>query len=137
MPSILIVDDEANIVASLERALAREGHQVEGAASAAEARARLAEARDVVLLDVRLPDGDGLALLEEIMTSAPETVVRPLIDPTLVRELSLVTVAGRPHCHPIARLLCALRASKWDNDEAPDLGRCGQNAPMQLLSATC
>jgi len=75
MPSILIVDDEANIVASLERALAREGHQVEGAASAAEARARLAEARDVVLLDVRLPDGDGLALLEEIMTSAPETVV--------------------------------------------------------------
>jgi two-component system nitrogen regulation response regulator NtrX len=29
----------------------------------------------VVLLDVRLPDGDGLELLEEIMTSAPETVV--------------------------------------------------------------
>jgi DNA-binding NtrC family response regulator len=75
MPSILIVDDEANIVSSLERALTREGYQVEGAANAATARAHLTEARDVVLLDVRLPDGDGLVLLEEIMGSAPETVV--------------------------------------------------------------
>lgn len=81
--------------------------------------------------------GCGITIMPEFSRSAPETVVRPLIDPTLVRELSLVTVAGRPHGHPIARLLCALRASKWDNDEAPDLGRCGRNGPMQLLSGTC
>jgi two-component system nitrogen regulation response regulator NtrX len=75
MALILIVDDEANIRSSLEGALSREGHQVESAASLAEGRTRLREAYDVVLLDVRLPDGSGLDLLAEILASAPETVV--------------------------------------------------------------
>jgi two-component system nitrogen regulation response regulator NtrX len=75
MPSILIVDDEPNIVSSLTGALGREGYRVDGAASLGEGRARLREAYDVVLLDVSFPDGNGLDLLAEIATSAPETVV--------------------------------------------------------------
>ena len=75
MPSILIVDDEPNILASLGGALGREGYLVERAASAAAARAALIEAFDFVLLDVRLPDADGLDLLAEILAGAPETVV--------------------------------------------------------------
>ena len=67
MPSILIVDDEANILRSLEGALGREGYSVEGAANIAEARAKLRETFDVVLLDVWLPDGSGVDLLAEIM----------------------------------------------------------------------
>ena len=75
MPTVLIVDDEANIIGSLRGALGREGYQVEGAASLAQARARLREAFDIVLLDVWLPDGSGLDLLAEITAAAPDTVV--------------------------------------------------------------
>jgi two-component system nitrogen regulation response regulator NtrX len=75
MPTLLIVDDEANIRASLHGALGREGYQVDGAETLAEGRAKLREASDFVLLDVRLPDGSGLDLLAEIRASAPETVV--------------------------------------------------------------
>jgi len=75
MPTLLIVDDEANIVGSLQGALRREGYQAEGAASLADARAKLREAFDIVLLDVRLPDGSGLDLLAEIGATAPHTVV--------------------------------------------------------------
>ena len=75
MPTVLIVDDEANIVASLQGALGREGYQVEGARNLAEARLGLRGAFDIVLLDVWLPDGSGLDLLAEITATAPDTVV--------------------------------------------------------------
>jgi two-component system nitrogen regulation response regulator NtrX len=75
MPSILIVDDERNILSSLAGALGREGHAVETAATMAEARAKLREAFDALLLDVRLPDGSGVDLLAEVRESAPDTVV--------------------------------------------------------------
>ena len=75
MPSILIVDDEANIRASLKGALGREGYQVDEAASVAAARPMLREAYDFVLLDVWYPNESGLDLLAEIHTGAPETTV--------------------------------------------------------------
>ena len=75
MSSLLVVDDEANIRTSLEGALGREGYQVATAASLSEARARLRERFDLVLLDVWLPDGSGLDLLAEIRNAAPGTTV--------------------------------------------------------------
>ena len=75
MRSILIVDDEPNILASLGGALRREGYDVECAASLAEGRAKLREAYEFVLLDVWFPGGSGLDLLAEIAAGAPETVV--------------------------------------------------------------
>jgi two-component system nitrogen regulation response regulator NtrX len=75
MPSVLIVDDEPNIVTSLAGALGREGYRVDGVGSVGEARTRLREAHDVVLLDVWFPRESGLDLLAEIRASAPETVV--------------------------------------------------------------
>jgi two-component system nitrogen regulation response regulator NtrX len=75
MPSLLVVDDEANIRQSLQGALGREGYQVDVAASIVEARDKLREAYDVVLLDVWFPDGSGLDLLAEIVASTPETAV--------------------------------------------------------------
>ena len=73
--TLLIVDDEPNIRSSLEGALAREGFQTESAATLIEARTKLREAYDFVLLDVWLPDGSGLDLLSEIMAATPETTV--------------------------------------------------------------
>jgi two-component system nitrogen regulation response regulator NtrX len=74
MPSILIVDDEANIRGSLVGALGREGYQADEAGSLEQARVKLREAYDFLLLDVWLPDGSGLDLLAEVATSAPETI---------------------------------------------------------------
>jgi two-component system nitrogen regulation response regulator NtrX len=75
MPSILIVDDEANIRSSLKGALSREGWQVDDAPSVAAARTQLREAYDVVLLDVWFPGESGLDLLAEIRDAAPATTV--------------------------------------------------------------
>ncbi|HZE18808.1 MAG TPA: response regulator, partial [Candidatus Angelobacter sp.] len=73
--TLLIVDDEANIRTSLGGALGREGYQVDLAASTAEARQKLRESYDFVLLDVWFPDGSGLDLLAEIMAHTPDTIV--------------------------------------------------------------
>jgi two-component system, NtrC family, nitrogen regulation response regulator NtrX len=75
MPSVLIVDDEANIRRSLEGALGREGYQVDSAASVAEGRTKLRDAYDFVLLDVWFPEGSGLDLLAEVTANTPQTVV--------------------------------------------------------------
>jgi DNA-binding NtrC family response regulator len=75
MPSILVVDDEKNILSSLQGALSREGYDVRVAPTLAEARSELREAFDFVLLDVWFPEGSGLDLLAEITQGAPETTV--------------------------------------------------------------
>ena len=75
MPSILIVDDEANIRGTLKGVLSREGYQVDDAPSVAAARTLLREAYDLVLLDVWFPGESGLDLLASIRQDAPETTV--------------------------------------------------------------
>jgi two-component system response regulator AtoC len=64
--SVLIVDDERVFRVLAEEALTSEGFEVRQAANLAKARTELARAQpDVVVLDRRLPDGDGLDLLRE------------------------------------------------------------------------
>ena len=64
---ILVVDDEPNILVSLSRALELEDYEVVTARDVAEARHQLASANPALgLFDVKLPDGDGLSLLESI-----------------------------------------------------------------------
>jgi two-component system nitrogen regulation response regulator NtrX len=74
MNHILVVDDEAEIRNSLEEILREEGYGVVTAANAAEALVRLNDAPfDVVLLDIWLPDRDGLDVLADIRQFAAET----------------------------------------------------------------
>ncbi len=80
MNHVLIVDDEAEIRESLESILAEEGYLVTSTGTAGEALTLLRDAAyDVVLLDIWLPDRDGLETLGEIrqMDSAnvPEVVI--------------------------------------------------------------
>jgi len=66
-PHILVVDDEPNIRTTLSRSLDLEGFTVSVAADAAEALAAVDERRpDLVLLDLRLPDHDGLWVVEQL-----------------------------------------------------------------------
>jgi DNA-binding NtrC family response regulator len=63
---ILVVDDEADIRELVQEILSEEGYAVDVAANAAEARAACArQAPDLVLLDIWMPDTDGISLLRE------------------------------------------------------------------------
>jgi DNA-binding NtrC family response regulator len=66
MANILVVDDELGIRDLLSEILNDEGHTVELAENAAQARAVRQRARpDLVLLDIWMPDTDGVTLLKE------------------------------------------------------------------------
>ena len=66
MATILVVDDELGIRALLSEILSDEGHSVEVAENAAQARAMREQCQpDLVLLDIWMPDVDGVTLLKE------------------------------------------------------------------------
>jgi two-component system nitrogen regulation response regulator NtrX len=80
MNHVLIVDDEAEIRDSLQSILQEEGYLVATAGTAAEALTLLRDAVfDVVLLDIWLPDRDGLDALSEIRTMEPSSVPEVVI----------------------------------------------------------
>jgi two-component system, OmpR family, alkaline phosphatase synthesis response regulator PhoP len=69
---VLIVDDEPNIVLSLEFLLGQEGYEVAVARDGAEALARAEELRpDLVLLDVMLPALDGFEVCRRLRAREP------------------------------------------------------------------
>jgi CheY-like chemotaxis protein len=71
---ILVVDDEADIRRLLQEILMEEGYDVEVAADARQARAaRQRQMPDLVLLDIWMPDTDGITLLREWSSDAPDS----------------------------------------------------------------
>jgi two-component system nitrogen regulation response regulator NtrX len=103
---ILIVDDEANIGLSLKMILEGEGFSVLVCKSAAEFRGRIATYRaDVCLLDVRLPDGNGIDLLRLLRQND--------------NHVPVVMISGHG---TIADAVEAIRAGAFDFLEKP-LGR--------------
>lgn len=74
---ILVVDDEPDLLTLYELSLLRAGYQVETAPSLAQARECLRQQRyDLLLTDMRLPDGVGLSLLREFTPpQRPEKVI--------------------------------------------------------------
>lgn len=76
MATLLIVEDEDVLARSLAKAFTRKGLEVHHAASIEAARTLMASSPpDVVLLDLRLPDGSGLDLLEPLLVATPELPV--------------------------------------------------------------
>ncbi|HYO94903.1 MAG TPA: sigma-54 dependent transcriptional regulator, partial [Polyangiaceae bacterium] len=73
---ILLVDDEPSILSTLKKALTLEGYAVDVAGGVGVAEERLAKkAYDALLLDVALPDGDGLELLGRLAAAGNEAAV--------------------------------------------------------------
>lgn len=70
MPRILLVDDEHEIRSTLSAALGRRGFRVDTAINIKAAQEKDFSKYDLVLLDVMLPDGSGVDLLQQIMVNA-------------------------------------------------------------------
>lgn len=84
---LLLIDDDARLSAMVAEYLRGSGFEVELAATLAEGRQRLSSASfDAVLLDLMLPDGDGLSLCSELRAS-PRTRKLPLL---------MLTARGEP-----------------------------------------
>jgi DNA-binding response OmpR family regulator len=76
MAKVLLVDDEPDFVEAAIEMVQLHGHTVATAARLEDARRLLAEdVPDVLLLDLMLPDGNGLELLEELRESSVKRVV--------------------------------------------------------------
>ncbi|HEY2877681.1 response regulator transcription factor [Nocardioides sp.] len=91
MTSILVIEDDASIRAALERGLAERGHTVQTAATGiAGLEAVLGDRPDLVLLDLGLPDVEGLIVISMIRAAStvPIIVITAVDDdPTMVRAL--------------------------------------------------
>lgn len=76
MPAVLLVEDDVRIRQSLARALAGRGHDVDSVASGMEGLEQIiAQAPDVVILDLGLPDLDGLEVLKMIRAVSQVPVI--------------------------------------------------------------
>jgi DNA-binding NtrC family response regulator len=92
MTSILVVDDERSVREGLARVFSAAGWHVLLAADLAGARDALADEVACVVLDVRLPDGDGIAFLDELRSAQPRL---PVILATAYGDSDLTITAMR------------------------------------------
>ena len=69
---ILIIDDEADVCSFFRRLLTKKGYEVTTATNEPDAMRALAETRfSAAMVDLKLPDTDGLTLLQEIKAQQP------------------------------------------------------------------
>ncbi|MDH5672705.1 MAG: response regulator [Myxococcales bacterium] len=73
MPRVLVVDDNVELAEDLVEILTGEGHQALAAFGGREALSRAAEYDyDAALVDIRMPDMDGVALVGRLMRERPD-----------------------------------------------------------------
>ncbi len=116
---ILLVDDDPDLRGMVATLLVRDRFQAREAESAAQMREILSErSPDLILLDVRLPDGDGFELLREIrQDSAVPVIMLTGVDTPVDRVLGLEFGADDYVCKPfeprelVARIKTVLRRS--------------------------
>lgn len=75
-PMVLLIDDEPSIQFGFSAYLNKTGYQIQTAGTIAEAKLKLAQdCFDIILLDLSLPDGNGLDLITEIRRNYPEVAL--------------------------------------------------------------
>lgn len=106
MASILIVDDEPAIRHTMNLALSKDGHSIAEAANGCEALAAVRkQAFDVILLDIYMPEKDGLETIGELRQILPKIKIvavsgggtRAMLDPLRVAsQLGADVVLAKP-----------------------------------------
>lgn len=133
-PRLLLVDDDADILALLARYLGANGCKTAAAASAAQARAAVAAGGiDLVLLDLGLPDEDGLSLLRHLQTQwrGPVIVVSgrgDAVDRVVGLELGADDYLAKPF--DLRELLARVR-SVLRRASAPALAPVGESLAFE------
>lgn len=136
---ILLVEDDPNILRTNRRILEREGFTVLCAATLREARSLLREHTPVALvLDIRLPDGSGLAFCEEIRptTSAPVLFLTALDEKSEIIE-GLISGGNDYITKPydvdefLARVKAQLRLAQM-NRQAAEQSKTLKRGPLTL-----
>jgi len=133
--TVLVVDDEGQLLRLMTRLIERTGRPVLAAANAAEARALFKKhvgEIGLVLLDVTMPDGDGAEkLLPEFSAARPDlqvVVTSGDIMPASLEE-ELKRVGGSFLRKPfVPKVLLALLVEKSEASEEPDVSK-GAEAP--------
>ena len=116
MAQILVVDDEIGIRELLSEILADEGHQVMLAESAGDARRLRERGRpDLVLLDIWMPDTDGITLLKEWAASGQLTMYSSCV----IALTLLLTASGLDVVSAFSAAVASL------NNTGPGLGEVG------------
>src|SRR6476469_2239355 len=99
MPTVLVVDDEQLIRWSLAERLKSDSLTVVEAGTAHEALDRFGPDIDLVLLDYRLPDGDGLRVLKKMKSTQPDVHSMLLTDLSSIESgVAFGAVRALPHC---------------------------------------
>ncbi|HBC15312.1 MAG TPA: sigma-54-dependent Fis family transcriptional regulator, partial [Erythrobacter sp.] len=113
-PAVLIIEDSASLALGFAAQLEEAGYDVALAATLAEAREALGTTRfSAALLDLQLPDGDGLSLLEKRAAGSPAFVVITA-DGSLSRAIAAMRLGAFDFLvKPVAgtRLLATIRAA--------------------------
>lgn len=132
MTTILIVDDEANVLSGLRRLLhsARKEWTIAYACDGEEAIALFDTTRfDIVVSDLRMPKMDGITLLEEVRRRSPETV-RIALSGHADRES---TLRAARHIHQFLSKPCAAETLIATLERAVRLGRLLQDNVLKAL----
>jgi len=131
---ILIIDSEVGAASALSHEATTAGHEVVTASDAVSARAKVSLfSPDVVVLAPRLPDGTGLALLEELRGQFNQSVFVLIVESTEAQEVSqalhhgafdcvdrgtdpqtLLLRVGRAAEHALLRKLVAEAQAEWE-----------------------
>ncbi len=154
-PTVLVVDDEAELRGMVAESLANDGFVAAQAATAAEAIERVkAFAYDAIVIDLRLPDADGMEVLDAALDRYPDVValmmtgfggvadavsaikrgaVDFLIKPFQLAQLSRVLSSGLDQ-RRLKQENAELRAQLRDRYRFDSV--IGQSAPMQQVFST-
>lgn len=125
-PAILIVEDEPEIRRFLRATLAAEGYRFHEAVTAKEAIAQaVARQPDLILLDLGLPDGDGLAVIGQVRQSSQTPIIVVSArgqekDKVEALDLGADDFISKPFgaCELLARIRAALRRASTIRDHA-------------------
>ena len=150
---VLVVDDEQLVRWSLANRLRADDFEVSEADSVESAVAQLGKSPDAVILDYRLPDGDGLAVLKRIRQSDPDL---PVIMLTALKDAEIIVATMKAGASDyvtkpfevndvamrLARALEGTRSSREFRRLKEDLARpfsfasmIGESEPMQRVKA--
>lgn len=132
-PCILIVDDEPDLREVLELALLRMGLETVTAQDVATARAQLAKRRfDLVLTDMRLPDGEGLEVVRCVAQQSPATPVAVITAYGSTENAITALKAGAYDYLMKPVKLEVLRNLVKTALKVPDTHRAGSQAPQLI-----